>query len=224
MKHIARLSLSCVIVFSLSVSALPKAANTITIPHGTLVDVELTAAVTSEQYLDGSIIGFTVVQPVKVNGVTVIERGAPAKARVTKVTKAGRWGKGGNIAWVMQDVMAVDGSRVRLKFSEKLKGNSAHSTVIAAGAATSLVIPFAGLLWGLKKGSEVTISAGRRFEALVDGDAVVSANAPTVAPPAQVEASTVRPAITNPAPSATPKRMCARNGYRVPCPEDKVIK
>ena len=54
---------------------------------------------------------FTVVHPVEINGITVIARGTRATARVTKAKKGGSWGRAGTLAWMMQDVIAVDGSK-----------------------------------------------------------------------------------------------------------------
>src|SRR5579875_417874 len=76
-------------------------AVSVTIPDGTPLEVELKATVSSEDVHEGDAIDFSVVRPVVVKGVTVIEKGAPATARIIKVKKARHWGRAGQISWAM---------------------------------------------------------------------------------------------------------------------------
>ena len=52
--------------------------------------------------------------PIVIDGVTVIEEGALVTARVTQAKRGGHWGKGGKLAWSMEDVVAVDNNRIPL--------------------------------------------------------------------------------------------------------------
>jgi hypothetical protein len=142
------------------------------IPDGTPLEVELMTGLSSASAKEGDIIDFTVVSPVVVNGVTVIEKGAPAKARVAGVKKAGYWGKAGKIGWAMQDVLLVDGNRTPLRMEKKLTGDSKGGTVATATVITAVVFWPAAPLWGFKKGKNATYAAGKRFEAFVHGDVV----------------------------------------------------
>jgi hypothetical protein len=142
------------------------------IPDGTPLEVELMANVSSATAKEGDIIDFTVVSPVVVNGVTVIEKGAPAKARVAAVKKAGYWGKAGKIGWTMQEVLLVDGNRTPLRMEKKLTGDSKGGTVATATVITAVVFWPAAPLWGFKKGKNAVYPAGKRFEAFVHGDVV----------------------------------------------------
>src|SRR5690242_17055519 len=96
----------------------PTELTQLTIPDGTPLEVECAYTVASGDVEEGSAVSFNVVHPVIINGVTVIARGARATARVTKAKKGGSWGRAGQLAWAMQDVMAVDGSRIPLEFSK----------------------------------------------------------------------------------------------------------
>lgn len=145
----------------------------ITIPDGTSLEVESTFTVSSADVEEGSAVSFTVVHPVKVNGVTVIRAGARATARVTKAKKGGSWGRAGQLAWMMQDVVAVDGSRVPLEFTKSSKGDSKGGTVATGIVVTGLLFWPAAPLWGFKKGKDAKVPAGRRFDVAVHGNSTV---------------------------------------------------
>lgn len=143
------------------------------IPDGTPMELELMSSVSSKEAQEGDVINFTVVNDVIVNGVTIIAKGAPARARVAVAKKSGRWGKSGKLGWAMQDVMAVDGSRIAIRMEKKLAGDSKGGTVATGVILTSLVFWPAAPLWGFKKGKEVSMPSGKRFEAFVHGDSNV---------------------------------------------------
>jgi hypothetical protein len=147
------------------------------IPDGTPMELELMSNVSSKEAQEGDIVNFTVVNAVVVNGVTIVEKGAPARARIAVAKKSGRWGKSGKLGWAMQDVMAVDGSRIPIRMEKKLSGDSKGGTVATGIIVTSLVFWPAAPLWGFKKGKDVTMPAGKRFEAFVHGDSTVKGKA-----------------------------------------------
>jgi hypothetical protein len=143
------------------------------IPDGTPMELELMSNISSKDAQEGDIINFTVVSPVVVGGVTIIDKGAPARARVAVAKKSGRWGKSGKLGWAMQDVMAADGQRIAIRMEKKLSGDSKGGTVATGVILTSLVFWPAAPLWGFKKGKEITMPAGKRFEAFAHGDSTV---------------------------------------------------
>ncbi len=140
------------------------------VPDGTAVEVELKATVSSEDVQEGSVVDFTVVQPVRIDGFTVVESGAPAKARIEQVKKARHWGRSGQVFWAMQDLLAADGSRVPLRFSKETKGGGSSGMVAVGVVATSVLFWPAAPVWGLKKGHPAVLPAGKRFEVFVHGD------------------------------------------------------
>jgi hypothetical protein len=87
------------------------------LPQGTPLDVEMAYTISSQEVRAGELISFRVVNPVLVDGVEVIAVGATATGRVVKASRGGHWGRAGRIAWTMQDVAAVDGTRIPLASS-----------------------------------------------------------------------------------------------------------
>ena len=147
----------------------------ITIPDGTPLEVEVTYTVSSAEVEEGSAVSFNVVHPLVINGATVIARGARATARVTKAKKGGSWGRAGTLAWTMQDVIAVDGTKVPLEFSKSTRGDSKGGTVTTAVIVTGVLFWPAAPFWGFKKGKDAKVPAGRRFDVSVHGNAIVQA-------------------------------------------------
>jgi hypothetical protein len=145
----------------------------ITIPDGTPLEVESSFNVSSGEVEEGSAVSFTVIHPVKINGVTVIASGARATARVTKAKKGGSWGRAGTLAWEMRDVVAVDGSKVPLEFAKRTKGDSKGGTVATGVIVTGVLFWPAAPFWGFKKGKDAKVPAGSRFEVAVHGNAIV---------------------------------------------------
>jgi hypothetical protein len=161
--------------------AAPPQALRVKIPRGTPLDVEMAYTITSQEVRAGELISFRVVNPVLVDGVVVIAVGATASARVVKASRGGHFGRAGRIAWMMQDVTAVDGTRVPLASTGRIVGDSKGAKVatqmIITGALMPLIAPVA-LLHGFKRGENATIPAGKRFEVSVSGDATVAVSPP----------------------------------------------
>ena len=142
----------------------------VNIPDGTAVEVELTATASGQDLLAGDAVDFKVVQPVQVNGITIIEKDAPAKARITQAKKASSWGRAGKLEWAMQETIGVDGSRIPLRFTQRMIGDSKGGTVAVSAVATTVLMGAGGLLWGLKTGKPAIIPAGNRYTVFVHGN------------------------------------------------------
>jgi hypothetical protein len=158
-------------------------AMDVNVPDRTQVEIELLSPVSSQLAMRGDLIDFEVVRPVKVNGATVIEKGALATARVTEVKKAGHWGRGGKIAWELQRVVAADGSYILLDSARKVTGHGTERLVIGNAVATGIafmslgipnpLLPVTVLRHGFTRGDPATVSAGERFWVFVRGDHLV---------------------------------------------------
>lgn len=147
------------------------------IPRGTIVDVEAAFDVSSQEVKDGEAISFRVVYPVKVEGVTVIEPGARASGRIIKARRGGHFGKAGTLVWHLQDVTAVDGSRIPLEFETRQRGDSkAAKVAVQTIAVGALLGPFApiSLFHGFKRGKNAFIPAGKRFVGFVQTETPVT--------------------------------------------------
>ena len=158
-----------------SVGSTAGGETVVKVPDGTEIEIQLKNTLSGQSAKVGDIVDFTVVRPVQINGVTIIEKDASARARVTTAKGAGHWGKAGKLEWAMQDVQAVDGNRVPARFTKREAGDSKGGTVAVAAVATTVLLGPLGLLWGLKKGKPAIIPAGNRYSVFVHGDTTVKA-------------------------------------------------
>ena len=149
----------------------------VNVPDGTEVEIQLTNNASGEELKVGDVVDFVVVAPVKVSGVTVFDKGAGGRARITTAKRAGHWGKAGKLEWAMQDVMATDGNRIPARFTQRHIGDSKGGTVAVAAVATTVFLGPLGLLWGLKKGKPAIIPAGNRYSVFVHGDVKIKGKA-----------------------------------------------
>ena len=153
-----------------TVSAPAPVEGMITVPDGTEIEIQLKTQASGEELKVGDIVDFVVVKPVQVNGVTIFEKDATARAKITTAKRAGHWGKAGKLEWAMQDVLAADGNRVPARITKRQDGDSKGGTVAVAAVATTVLLGPVGLLWGLKKGKPAIIPAGNRYSVFVNGD------------------------------------------------------
>ena len=141
------------------------------IPEGTVVEVETSRPISSANVSVGSAITFLVARRVFIDNVLVLDWGAVARARVVKVRRAAAWGRAGMLAWEMEYVVAVDGTRIPIQVSGESKGNNRSFAVAGGAIATgALIFPYTspvGLIWGLKKGDEAVLRGSRSFKAVV---------------------------------------------------------
>lgn len=156
--------------------------SVVKVPDGTEIEIQLTNTLSGQEAKVGDFVDFAVVRPIQVNGVTVFEKDASARARVTTAKKAGHWGKAGKLEWAMQDIQAVDGNRVPARFTKRALGDSKGGTVAVAAVATTVLLGPLGLLWGLKKGKPAIIPAGNRYSVFVHGDTTVKGKGSATAP------------------------------------------
>jgi len=177
-------------------NARPSAVE-LKIAAGTPIEVEVAYTVNSLDLKAGERISFRVLVPIVIDGVTVIEEGALVTARVTRAKRGGHWGKAGKLAWVMEDVVAADSSRVPLapetgtrsdklwslepktKNSEsaigegRVTGTSHVGEVAAVSIASGILFPPLALMGGFKRGENAILREGRRFVVAVAKDTTV---------------------------------------------------
>lgn len=162
-------------------------AEPVNVPDGTEVEVELVNTASGQELKVGDVVDFKIIHPVQLNGVTIFEKGAPARARITTAKKAGHWGRAGKLEWAMQDLQSADGNRIPARFTQRAVGDSKGGTVAVGAVATTVLFPPAALLWGLKKGKPAIIPAGNRYRVFVHGDTTVRGKTP--APAAAADAN-----------------------------------
>ncbi len=158
----------------------PARRVAVSVPVGTVVELETAYAFDSQLTRKGDAISFRVVNPVIVDGQVVVEKGATATALVTKAERGGHWGRAGRIAWMMKEVTAADGSRIPLQFSGRSVGDSKGAKVatqmIVMGGLMWFAAPIA-LLLGFKRGGNAVVPEGKRFDAAVFAPATVQVTA-----------------------------------------------
>ncbi len=173
-----------------SPSASPASAQLLNrevrIPAGTAVDIQATHSVSSMDAKVGDLISFRVLVPVKVGDAIVIGDNALVTGRIVKAKRAGHWGKAGKLSWIMQDVVAVDLTRVSLTANPDFPGGQqgvtgqshggevATKTAVMAGllAPTVVLAPLA-LMHGFKRGEQAVMPEGKRFVVYVQKDTAI---------------------------------------------------
>ena len=169
-----------------AVSAPESAFQEFKIPAGTPIDIQTTDIISSMDTKVGDLISFRVLVPVKVNDAIVIGHNALVTGRLVKAKRAGHWGKAGKLAWTMQDVVAVDLTRVALTanpdFPSGQQGVTGQShgaevatktVVMAALLAPTIVFAPLALMHGFKRGEQAVIPEGHRFVVYVQKDTIV---------------------------------------------------
>jgi len=141
------------------------------IAPGTVVEVESAEAVSSGKTSVGAPINFFVTKRIFVNDNLAIERGALARGRVTRVKRASGLGRAGMLAWEMEYVVAVDGTKIPVQVVGKTTGKNRSLPMAGGAAATAaLIFPYSSpvaLIWGLKKGDEAVLRGNRVLNATV---------------------------------------------------------
>ena len=164
-------------------TAAPAPPRELKLPAGTPLDIEATYTVNSLDMRPGDFLSFRVLIPVNVDGVTLIEKGSLVTGRVAEAKRGGHWGKAGRLSWTIQDVVAVDATRVALQAQRDLptgrngiKGTS-HGGEVAAKTIVfgALLFPFSplALMSGFKRGENAVLPEGKRFVVFVQSDTVV---------------------------------------------------
>ena len=155
------------------------------IPAGTTVEIETAYTVLSSNVRQYDFLSFRVLVPIRVDGLTLIEKDALVTGRVIEAKRGGRWGKSGKLSWVMLDVVAVDLSRVPVQPHQELPGGSdrisgiSHGGEVAAKAAIMSAIffplaPVAIIGGAFKRGEDAILPQGKRFVVYVQKETVVS--------------------------------------------------
>ena len=156
------------------------------IPAGTALDIQATHSVSSMDAQVGDLISFRVLVPVKAGDVIVIPDHALVTGRLVKAKRAGHWGKAGKLTWTMQDVVAIDLTRVPLTANpdfpagqQGVTGQShsgevaTRTAVMGALLAPTIVLAPMALMHGFKRGEQAVLTEGKRFVVYVQKETTV---------------------------------------------------
>ena len=153
------------------------------IPAGTPLEIETAYTVDSQHVRSEDLISFRVLVPIKIDGVTLIEKYSLVTGRVVEAKRGQHWGRAGKLSWIMQDVVAVDLTRVPLQArNDSTDAKNAVKGTSHAGQVATEMIVFGSLMWviapvvllhGFKRGENALLPEGKRFIVFVKQDTVV---------------------------------------------------
>jgi len=188
------------------------------VPLSTTIEVMSAEAVSSDKIFVGSPITFFVTKRVFVRGLLVIERGAIAKGRVTRVKRAAPLGRAGMLGWELDYVTAVDGARIPIRLGGEQKGANRSAAMAGGAAATAaLIFPYSSpvaLIWGLKKGDEAVLRGSRVFTATVKGEIEVSGVQPRLGGVVYRDRETVKASAAPPTNTNFEQGYKSKGGFR----------
>tara|TARA_Y100001935_G_C17089086_1_gene400255 strand:+ start:182 stop:691 length:510 start_codon:yes stop_codon:yes gene_type:complete len=120
-----------------------------TIPAGTAVQLRLNQTLSSQTAKTGSFVSLSVVNPVVINGETLIKAGAQAEGQVSNAKKANIIGAPGSIGITVTSVTAVDGTKIPLQGMSTSDGEDKM--------VMSIVVGLLCIFGFLQKGGEGTL-------------------------------------------------------------------
>lgn len=143
-------------------------AQSVSVPPGTGVEIELLLDISSETLKDGQTIPFKLVHALEINGETLLPAGSPAAGTVEKVKPSGKWGKSGAFNLTLHPLRLADGTIVAIDFprprrkSEKAERSGERTTAAVYYTYYFPLIPVA-LIAGARKGKPFNIRSGERY-------------------------------------------------------------
>ena len=150
---------------------------------GTPLEIEAAYTVNSYDAKQNDLLSFRVLVPVKVDDQVVIDKAALVTGRVVQAKRGGHWGKAGKLAWVMQDVVAADLTRIPLTAHpelpagrQRITGTSHGGQVAAQIAIAAPLMLFAApvaLMAGFRRGDNAVLPEGKRFIVFVSDDTLI---------------------------------------------------
>ena len=183
-------------------SRISQLAKQVQIPDGTVIELETARATSSDNAPVGSPIAFLATRRVYVDNTLIIERGAVGMARVVKVRRARGWGRPGMLAWELDYVVGVDGTRIPVRLAGQQTGKSRSAAIAGSAVATgALIFPYSSpvaLIWGLKKGDEAVLRGNKVVSAFVKTKTEVAGFQPRPGGPIYHDMETVKASTAPP--------------------------
>jgi hypothetical protein len=143
----------------------------VTIPEGTKIRVRLENTITSATAEEGQTVELSVVEPVKIDDVTIFPEGSRATGTVVEAHEKRRMGRAGKLDFSIDRVKAADGSWVSVRYTVNKKSGESHAVrtgILTAGVAV-VFWPAAPVML-LMKGKDIVINKGMAFDVYTDGN------------------------------------------------------
>jgi|GEM_PF-2541160 len=129
------------------------------VPSNLSIPISFAEPVTSNKISSGDALPVVVNKDIYVEETLVFKRGTDGVVFVDSSKKGGRWGSAGKIKITNGKLTDVFGTQHDVKISEKEKGDGKPSAKILP--AVGLVVFWPLILFGLKKGDQAVIPAGK---------------------------------------------------------------
>jgi hypothetical protein len=165
-----------------AVAAVPVAKGISVVPDGTEVDLKLAETISSARAMVGQRIRFRVAKDVVVNGYVVIADGALAIGTITKADPKKWAGRSGKLEMSLQDVTAIDGTKIDLTGSRGGSGDSHVGRMVTGIVITSIFTLGGSALFLLMHGKDLVIPEGSGATTFTIGNANVVSSQLVVAP------------------------------------------
>lgn len=164
----------------------PAAPVQATLPAGTKLQLLLADELISNKAKVGEEVVYFVREDVlSPDGKVFIKKGARASGKITAAKGAKSFGRKGKLEFTVEEVEAIDGTKVLLRSNNEKNGKGRGATMVAV---TALVTVFGVFI----KGKNVTVPKDTLIEAYVDNDTSVMP-APQVAGAAPAPQAAVTP-------------------------------
>ena len=118
MKKIVAVCLVLVILLTLVVQAEDGHVESkdIRLQRGQVLELSLEAPMDSEHAHVGDQLSFSLVAPLKVGPATILPQHWPVQGQITKVKRAGKNCKSGEIRWQLQPIKTPGGRKIKIQF------------------------------------------------------------------------------------------------------------
>ncbi len=180
------------------------ASTHINLPAGTLVQLRLTAPVSTRDAKPGDVVNLRVSDSVYLGTRLIIRKDETTTATITEVRGPRNWGRSARLSFEFGAVQAVDGTAVALgPWSKETRKEESMGYAAGATVGGAALLGPVGLVGGMfVKGNHVELPAGQDFKAAVRWDTAIAAAVPAVI---VVPAPAPAPAVEAPKPAETQK-------------------
>lgn len=168
--------------------------------QGTAVSVRPPYDIRSDRAKTGDVLYFLVTQPVRVNGITLIQPGARARVTVTEARHAAGLGQRGRLTFAVDTVEATDGTLVHLRGAPDHKGDDNTALSVAGVLIFSVFFVFL-------QGKEAVLKADKEVLAYVDEDRDFVVTGLVTTPPPQVVVVQPAPTVVTTVPASDVQRI-----------------
>jgi hypothetical protein len=149
---------------------------------GTPVRLRLSRTLSSADCKTGDRIDFEVMDPVVLDGTTIIPQGSIGWGTVTDAEHKKSMGRAGKLDIAISAVKLANSEKANLRAIKETNGGGHVGAMTGAMVATSIVFFPAAPLFLFIHGKDITIPQGTEITAYVDGDKVFVPVAEAVAP------------------------------------------